>query len=452
MTWIYTSAWLVGWLLSTGTLETTANQTPAEKAAFVEWATERAVRLETLDWRKADVEALSVLDKELEGKRIIYLGEPDHGIREKHGYRLLLLRYLYEKGWRHVGVEGGLSDGKRADLYLETGDESFLDRRAAYGYRGDLRTDRDDIPQGIPGMREPELWSRIRSEGKWFFRELRAIAELPGSDQERFHWFAYDLDTLPGGGYADTETLLSAHAHDPLIREVLLKLERVDNETRKQEIRRLRSVVAFIRSREKGLAEVLGEAKTRDLIKIIQCLADGVRFVEAIQRGPNSSDWQMGMQRREEIMGRHLDEWLDELPRDEKVVLLGHNLHLCKRSTDIWVEGFRMDRKTIGTHLAERFPGEVYCVWMLYDHGRHLDPYSRTYVRKVSSRRGTIESDLARVGSILLLPLHSGDRRESFLQKKRRFVAHGQSVVSTVFSDQADAIFFLAEVSELRER
>jgi hypothetical protein len=89
---------------------------------------------------------------------------------------------------------------------------------------------------------------------------------------------------------------------------------------------------------------------------------------------------------------------------------------------------------------------------MLYDHGRHFDPYSRPYVKKVGSRRGTVERLLAKAGSVFVLPLHSGDPRESYLAQERNIVANGRFVKSVDLSRQADALFFITEASELRAR
>lgn len=105
--------------------------------------------LAPLDGANCDVGKLAVLDDSLTGKRVVYLGEEDHWVREKTEYRLLLLRYLFSRGWRFVGEELGRSDGVRLDRYLETGDESWLARMATHGYRGALRSDRDDKPTGL---------------------------------------------------------------------------------------------------------------------------------------------------------------------------------------------------------------------------------------------------------------------------------------------------------------
>ena len=70
---------------------------------FVDWAAERAIRFETLDWRQVDSAHLSVLDEALDGKRFVYLGESDHFMDEKNDFRMILIRYLATTGFRAIG-------------------------------------------------------------------------------------------------------------------------------------------------------------------------------------------------------------------------------------------------------------------------------------------------------------------------------------------------------------
>jgi len=151
-------------------------------------------------------------------------------------------------------------------------------------------------------------------------------------------------------------------------------------------------------------------------------------------------------------MCRQLDEWIDGLSPDDKVILLGHDFHLAKKSTAIRVEGASIGRESTGTHLANRFPDQVCAIWMLYDRGRHLDAYSKPYVKDVVSRRGTITQLLAKAGRRFVLPLHGGDSRGSYLHPPREFLANGEFRASAVLPEQADVLFFLVEASELRGR
>src|SRR6266852_625675 len=113
------------------------------------WMSERAIRLELPLRSERNFERLAALDTAIAAKRIVYLGEPDHFIHEKYDYRVLMLRYLVSRGWNHVGEEMGVVDGYRINNFLETGDSSHLDRAPIYGYKGGIRTDRDDSATGL---------------------------------------------------------------------------------------------------------------------------------------------------------------------------------------------------------------------------------------------------------------------------------------------------------------
>lgn len=430
----------------TGSVELPLDR-PSEED-FVEWVRESAINLRTTEWDKIDSSKLSALEETFKGKRFVYLGEPDHGIHEKYDYRLILIRYLFENGWRHIGVEAGFSDGKKLDRYLETGDTAHIDAH----YQRHARQGRDDRAKGVPGARDPEFLAILRSEKTWFLEQLRSLSESHSPKSARLHWFGFDLDSSPGGGYADAETLLRPHESQPLIQSILQRLALVDGETRMQEVRRLRDLLEFLHRNGAELRQCLGTTHTRELQRSIRCLADSFRFTEALQAEPDSPEWRQSMAKREEIMCRQLDEWIDGLSPTDKVILLGHNLHLARNSTAIRVEGTPIGRRNIGTYLADRFPDQVCSIWMFYDRGRHLDAYSKPYVKKVASRRGTINHLLAKAGTLFVLPLHSGDSRESYLHQARDFVVNGEFRANAVLTEQVDVLFLMAQVSELRGR
>ena len=80
---------------------------------------------------------------------VVVLGELNHFVHEKSDFRLALAPRLLELGYDVWGEELGWSDGTRIDDYLRTRDEQIFERIALFGYRGDVRGDRDDAPTGI---------------------------------------------------------------------------------------------------------------------------------------------------------------------------------------------------------------------------------------------------------------------------------------------------------------
>ena len=172
---------------------------------FLEWADENAVVFENFDGETADVEELSFLDKRLQGKRFAYLGEMDHFIHEKYGFRLFLIRYLLSRGFRILGEELSWTDGVHTDRYLSSGDPDHLDRLTTYGYKGDIRSDRDDSATGILKNDNTYPNGELSAEQRRFNRALlRLNKQQPQHSKIRF--FGLDVDYIPGGAYRDLDS------------------------------------------------------------------------------------------------------------------------------------------------------------------------------------------------------------------------------------------------------
>jgi erythromycin esterase-like protein len=429
---------------------------PVSTDDFVAWVRDNAIHLDTLDWQAADLAKLSVLDRLLEGKRVVYLGEPDHYIREKIDFRLVFIRYLFERGWRHIGMEMGYSDAKRVEKYLQTGDTSHLDRVATLGYRGDLRPGRKHTLRGLTGEQNKPFWKRAWDEHRWFLAQLRSLNESRPENAPRLHWFGYDVDTRPGGGYTDARELLKPHRSNPLVRKILQRLARVDDESRAEEINRLESLLTFIKTNERELQALLTPAAARELERTLTCLTDGFAFLLAAVDGLGSPQGIAGLRRREQCMFRYMDEYLADLEPGDKIILLGHNMHLSKDSDTLLygpIDSLSLPMwTTIGTHVANRLPNQVFSIWLLYDHGRHARLMRETIIEKdVPTDPGTVEHTLAMAGSMYFLPLHTNDPREAYLHQPLNFRMNARPVGARL-TNQADAIFFVAEAHEPARR
>lgn len=417
---------------------------------FVDWASEHAIELDTLDWRRADLDALAALDPLLAGKRIVLVGEPDHFIHEKNDVRMLLIRYLAEHGFRHVGMEMGFSDALRMDRYVATGDPAHLERLAIQGYEGDRRPDRRDGVAGFSEDRDEDLLERVNAESRWCLTQLREIHAALGPDAPRLDWFGYDVSFAPGGGYVDVAERLDPVRDTPAGAALLERLALVEGESRAQERARLEDALAWLAANRDALEAGVGAEGLREVRRGIRNLIDSLAWIEAAGKERFGPEWLEGLAERERCMMRVLDERLAELPPDEGVVLLGHDLHLSKDSTKLRYGPAPM-WTSIGTHMAQRFPGEVLGVWMLYDHGRHGVPRPAEQgdpLEDVPSLPGSVERLLAHVGEHFLLPLRPDGETAGYLERARTCLRGTRAVLP----DQTDLVFFVRTVSEPRRR
>jgi len=423
---------------------------------FVAWTKSAAIHFDRLDWRGPAGEKLGVLDGALARKRVVFLGEPDHYIHEKYAFRLIMIEHLVKKGWRHIGMEMGRSDGQRLDRYLQTGDETFLDRMAAYGCEEYKRSDRDDEPSGLFARVKERLEA---SRAAFWAEERRFAAALLEINRSRekgtppVRFFGFDVDLVPDCGYGDLEAILAAaDSPTPLADSLHGALQRIAGETREEEVERLTRVVEKVQKQKAALVELLGEAGSELFSRTLSSLRDSFAITARVFHTASPVELMDALAQRETVMFRHFDEYMEGLGQGEKVILMGHNLHLSKDSE--WLSGGRLGEpvalwRTIGTHVAESLPGQAYSIWLLYDHGQNSGYLSADGAVDIPSKPDSVEHLLARAGTNFLLPLEGtlGDGR--YLNEARNFTQNGE-YGSGIIPRQADAIFFVETVSALR--
>lgn len=417
---------------------------------FLTRAREQAVMVESLDGINTDIEIFSIFDKLLENKRVVYLGEEDHWIHEKSDYRLLLLRYLISRGFRFIGEELGWSDGIRIDRYMEMGDEAHLEKIATYGYRGELRNDREDKATGIlKSSNQNYPVSEFKREQLRLTRALRDICIDYANDNGRIHFFGFDIDAVAGGGYKDIEEILNPYKDEPDVSHILSLLSRVPGETLEAEINRLRIVSDTMNSMEANLRKLLGEKQNNMLVECVITLMDSFEFNRIANSAMNYNELNIAMAAREEVMYRHVKFILSRMKPTDKLVLMGHNRHLSKNIELINNVGASPPGgklvPSIGTYINRLLPEEVFSIWQLHDRGSSSHPYTELS-RKYESMPGSLNSVLAQIGSNYLLPTNGFQIFNKYMD------IHGiyNAIYNTKISQQADAIFFIGEVSPLK--
>jgi len=427
---------------------------PTATNAFVEWARGAAVFLDDFGDDRADVERLAFLDKALEGKRIVYLGEPNHWIHEKYAYRLLMVRYLFSRGWRHLGEELSWSDGRRVDRYLETGEPDQLDRVTAYGYEGANRLDRGDKPTGLLKDSSSSFTTELfRVEQVRFAQALRRMSESRPPGSERLHFFGFDADYVPGAGYEHIDELLCPTRDSPLVAEMRPLLARVAGETMQEESARLGGALEWLERNRDRVKRVTGIESCERLRYALLNMRDSLDYVAEANPATDWPTLRRAMAKRELIMQRHVATVLSELGPKGKVILMAHNQHLAKDDAGIKAPevgagpGGGLVPST-GCYINSLFPKDVFSVWMLYDHGRDCQPFS-WLSSEVRSLPSSLNAVLAEVGSVFILPTRGSDPRSRLMSSESEIVSLYNQVLRARLATQCDAVFFVREVSPL---
>jgi erythromycin esterase-like protein len=402
------------------------------------YAAERAIAFNDLEAADEDenTRRLSILDSLVAGKRFAYIGESDHFIHEKYGYRLAILNYLAARGFTHAGEEIGASDGMRIDRFIGTGDESQLERITIYGYSGASRNDRDDTPTGIlrDSFGDAYPTAQFAAEQKRFAHGLRKIG---------LHFFGFDIDPLPGGGYEDLAEILESMPDDTKIDQIRKALQRVEGETIDDEIARLDDAL-----------KLLDDDRLNALRIAATCLRDSFNYVRMTYPAKTFDALNPGMAFRERYMHRQVDRRLTQMRPNEKLALMSHNMHLCRApdavaGSDAAAGPGGNTDPSLGAWLAGRFPAQIFSVWMLIGRGRDSQPFP-TLSKEIREKPGTLNALLGEIGDCFVLPIDPADSRARLLTENIEIMHDGNGGARTAIARQADAIFFVRDVTPLQ--
>ena len=392
------------------------------------------IALSSLESDAAAHAALDRVPAAMLRSRVVMLGEPDHYVHEKYRYQLLFVRYLFEKGWRQIGFEMGRTGGKRLQRYLESGDEKWLPGNdpAATGR---------PAPTGILAFDPRAEWLlNDRRERARFMRVLRALNETRPRGTSPLHVFGFDVDFFATEGYAEVDALIGTDPTLAPIVGVLAEARDADELTQALQVDR---ASAWLVSQRDVVVASLGEARTNELTASLRCLADSLRFNAVSLHEPSADALDAAYAIREHTMFRQMDERLRDT--NDKIVLIGHNMHLSKASSSI---RFGIDRPmwpSVGTYLANQLGDRAFGVWMLYARGEHGAVKCRDRGCVVAPPADIVEGTLAKLGPLRMFVVDRRHRRPTSWFESVRFIQNGQ-LGTGALGAQADLIVFVEEV------
>lgn len=270
---------------------------------------------------------------------------------------------------------------------------------------------------------------------------------------------------MPLAAIRPIQWLLEGHTGSQ-VHELLSALDRLRGLSTDEQL----AQIEVIQSDLSACADILAEGTFGPLQSWLAFLHDSV----AAEKRPRVNQDRRGSRRwwaqREHFLMQSLDAIVDGLSGDDKLILLGHNVHLSKDAVNLhfhpqfssfwglrsWLGawGYRMYFKlagwptnmgdSVGAHLHLRFPGQVLSVWMLYGQGSLMTPKGP---RTVRLRDDTVESLLAQVGDRFLLPLSDVDPQARTILSRANVRLMEGHYASTDLTAQADAVYFVKDVN-----
>jgi hypothetical protein len=403
---------------------------------FVIWAQRQAIPIEELDSERGQRE----LDALFADKRFVFLGESDHYIDEKYEFQLQFIAELYKRGWRYVSTEGfGRSDSFRIDHFLETGRDLYRIRELRYfPVLCACRLFPLLRPLTIPHF---ERWQRRL----WQISQIRALGQV----NDRLHCVAFDLDFAPGGAFDDVRQRLEPYIKKhPPIQEFLDSFLSLRKESPGERLIRLDALTQKLDERKTPIEILLPSETYAEIYSDIVIYRESIRFL--LKWGKEGREKYI---KRERVMMDQFDDVLMKLNPDEKVILMGHCMHLSKKSGSVgklYSGYFVPTWPSIGEHIANRFPDSVCSIWLMYDHGTNLKNRARGVDRfalgRIESSPECVEHLLARVPhKNFLIPIDG--KGKEYLDKDRRIRVHGSIPARANLAKQVDAIYFVREAT-----
>jgi hypothetical protein len=353
-------------------------------------------------------------------------------------------------------MEAGRSIGWRVDRYLETGDVSCLDAGIEPA---------SSLDAAIHG----KTLEFINKHETTFHEQLRRISESREPGTPRLHYWGFDLDLgMPLGSVEVVKRLLEVQT-DSQTRELLRSLDGLKDLSTDEQLVRIETI-------RSNLA-VHPDKHFDEVQSWLSFLHDSVATENRPRMKQDPRGHRLWRAERERSMMQYLDAIVDALGRDGRLILMGHNIHLSKDASKLrwqpqrstfwgwrsWLralgyEAFsRLTRYpldggiqdgSVGSHMHQRFPGQVLSIWMLYGQGTMMLPAGP---RTVRPHRDTIEPLLAQVGDRFLLPLNDVDPQAAAVLSNANLRLSRGEYVSTDLTAQADAIYFVKDVSADRQ-
>lgn len=272
-------------------------------------------------WTNPDWSALAA---QIGDRRIVLLGEFNHGSKEIFQLRNDLIRYLHEnKGFDVVLLESGLGEVARADLDRQ----SFSPGQMANSLIGPWRTaEFRDLMAYVQAEKMPVAGFDVQRSGDSFAVLLRAEAERRG------------LDTVL---YAGLETRYSAARQALSHRKAQFDSVAIDTRLLIADYKRLRAILQL---------DARGETSPASLF-LVRTLENRVAFLDYMLQFVYDRDWHRRWAARDSVMAQNVIWLAETVYPGRKLIVIAHNYHIAR---------YNAREKVMGRWLADRYGPDAY--------------------------------------------------------------------------------------------
>lgn len=398
---------------------------------LVAWVRSNAVPIRSLT--SSDFSDLRFLEDDLEGVRIVQLGESGHGMVQANLLRARLVRFLYERLDFDVLVfESSLYQCDRADRLAADADPAMTVYACLFGvwHTTEMRdlfqfmagTRNTEKPLNLAGMDIQQIGAakRFRPE---FLRSAIADFDPVAADS------AFRLDSLYVERYGEGSRARNAFFRankDALVHGY-------------DYVRRVAGLyVSDLMARGATGAELRDARVARQVAGILARFVDSQTTDDAVARS----------EIRDSVMAENLRFLAEELYPGRKIIVWGHNAHLRHANEAIppSPDGYPTTQsRAMGTWTHERYGEDVFTIGFYAHSGTAFNNRRDAYVVE-TPEPGTLESVLAMAG---LKTSYFNLRNATHPWVRSETVARYNGLNDQLLrpADQYDAILFMSEVT-----
>lgn len=281
------------------------------------------------------------LSPHLKGKRLILIGELNHGAKDIFEVRNSLIEYLHqETGAKAILFESGIGELIAADLTKAT----LSPTQMTDGLIGPWRTrEFVDLFRYVKSQDISFSGFDVQRSGGSFNRTLSKLIQ------------AHHLDTAASYTLESRYTLVASELTN---RKAIY--DSIQGDTRK--------LIDDYKNLNEKLSTKLTKSKPKDLLLAIITIENRIKYLSYMLQFLKDKDWNRRWAARDSAMAYNVERLLNDVYVGYPVIVVGHNFHLGK---------FNKNETVMGEILASKYPGELYSIGIFAGAGTYSDNFGK---------------------------------------------------------------------------